>query len=141
MMFRRIVVALDGSDGSTRALGVAIRLACEQGAELLAVSVEEGLPRYAAMVGEVEEAQREANNYFAGVQREARDRAKRAGVELRAITLAGHAAQRIVEHVAVERADLLVIGHSGQTAIWGQFLGTTADKIVRHAPCSVLVVR
>ena len=38
-------------------------------------------------------------------------------------------------------ADLLVIGHSGRSGIWGRVLGTTADKIVDHAHCSVLVVR
>jgi nucleotide-binding universal stress UspA family protein len=140
-MFKRILVGLDGSAGSKRALSAAIRLAAEQGAELIAVSVEERLPHYAAMVGEVEEAKQQANEYFARVQREAYDRAKQAGIELRCVTLAGHAAQRIVEYANAEKVDLLVLGHSGHTGVWGQFLGTTADKIVRHAPCSVLIVR
>ncbi|HTE83743.1 MAG TPA: universal stress protein [Dehalococcoidia bacterium] len=140
-MFTRILVCLDGSDGAKRALAAAVRMATEQGAELLGVSVEEGLPHYAAMVGEVEEAKLQANEYFARVQQEAYDQAKLAGVELRTVTLVGHAAQRIVELASAERSDLLVLGHSGHTGIWGQFLGTTADKIVRHAPCSVLVVR
>lgn len=140
-MFKRILVGLDGSKGAHKALDAALQLAAEQGAELLAVSVEERLPHYAAMVGEVEEAKRQANDYFGRVQREAYDRAKQAGIELRAVTLAGHAAQRIVEYANAEKVDLLVLGHSGHTGVWGQFLGTTADKIVRHAPCSVLIVR
>lgn len=140
-MFKRIIVGLDGSAGSKKALGAALTLAIGQDAALIAVSIEERLPRYAGTIDEVEEAKQQANDYFGQVQREAYDRAKQAGVELRAVTLSGHAAQRLVEYVAAEHADLLVIGHSGHTAIWGQFLGTTADKIVRHAPCSVLVVR
>lgn len=138
-MFRRILVGLDGSAGSRRALGVAVQMAATYGAELLTLSVEEGLPHYAAMVGEVQEAQRQAAEYFAQLQREAYDRAKQAGVELKAATTAGHAAQRLVE--AAKDVDLLVIGHSGHTGVWGHFLGTTADQVVRHAPCSVLVVR
>jgi nucleotide-binding universal stress UspA family protein len=55
--------------------------------------------------------------------------------------LRGHAAQRVVEFARKEGADLIVIGHSGHSSVWGTFLGTTADKIVRHAACSVLVVR
>jgi nucleotide-binding universal stress UspA family protein len=93
------------------------------------------------MVDEVEETKQQANRYFERVQRDAYDRAKQMGVELYAATLTGHAAQRIVEYANAERADLLVIGHSGHTGVWGKFLGTTADKVVRHAPCSVLVVR
>ncbi len=140
-MFRRILVGLDGSEGSKRALGAALLLARQDGSEVIAVSVEEGLPHYAAMVDEVEEAKQQANQYFERVQREAYDRAKQAGIELRAATLTGHAAQRLVEYANAERVDLLVIGHSGHTGVWGKFLGTTADKLVRHAPCSVLVVR
>ena len=140
-MFKRILVGLDGSAGSKRALGVAIGLAVEQGAELRAVSVEERLPHYAAMVDEVEEAKRQANEYFQRVQREAYDHAKQAGIELQVATLAGHAAQRIMEYANAEQADLLVLGHSGHSSVWGQFMGTTADKLVRHAPCSVLIVR
>lgn len=140
-MFKRILVGLDGSEGSKRALDAALHLAQEQGAELLGLSVEEHLPRYAAMVDEVEETKQQANEYFAGVQREAYDRAKYAGVELSVATLAGHAAQEIVRYAAAREVDLLVLGHAGHTGIWGGFLGTTADKIVRHAPCSVLVVR
>ncbi|HEY8838510.1 MAG TPA: universal stress protein [Dehalococcoidia bacterium] len=140
-MFKLILVGLDGSAGSKRALGVAIGLAVEQGAELRAVSVEERLPHYAAMVDEVEEAKRQANEYFQRVQREAYDHAKQAGIELQVATLAGHAAQRIMEYATAEQADLLVLGHSGHSSVWGQFMGTTADKLVRHAPCSVLIVR
>jgi nucleotide-binding universal stress UspA family protein len=140
-MFKRILIGLDGSAGSKKALSAAIRLAIEQQAELLAVSVEERLPHYAAMVSEVDEAKREANEYFARVHREAYDQAKQAGIELRTAMRVGHAAQRILEYANAEKVDLLVLGHSGHTGVWGQFLGTTADKIMRHAPCSVLVIR
>lgn len=140
-MFNRILVGLDGSAGAFKALDAAIGLAAEHGGELVAVSVEERLPHYAAMIDEVDETKRQADAYFEGVQREAYERAKRAGIELRVRVLAGHAAQCIVDYATAEKVDLLVLGHSGHSGIWGTFLGTTADKIVRHAPCSVLVVR
>jgi nucleotide-binding universal stress UspA family protein len=37
--------------------------------------------------------------------------------------------------------DPLFVGHSGHSGLWGTFLGTTADKVVRHAPRSVFIVR
>jgi nucleotide-binding universal stress UspA family protein len=140
-MFRRILVALDGSEGSQAALNVAIRFAADRGVVLLAVSVEEHLPHYAAMVGEVDEEKQAANHYFATLLSAARERASAAGVSLQAETLAGHAAKRIVEYAALRDVDLLVIGQSGHTGPWAQLLGTTADSVVRHAPCSVLVVK
>jgi nucleotide-binding universal stress UspA family protein len=39
------------------------------------------------------------------------------------------------------RADLIVVGHSGHSSVWGRFLGSTAEKTGHHAPCSVLIVR
>ncbi len=46
-MFRKILIANDGSEGAARALSAAIKLAKGQGAELHMISVEE-LPRFAA---------------------------------------------------------------------------------------------
>jgi len=37
--------------------------------------------------------------------------------------------------------DLILVGHSGLSGVWAKFLGTTAEKVSRHAPCSVLIVR
>jgi hypothetical protein len=38
-----------------------------------------------------------------------------------------------------QHADLLVLGRSGHSAIWGRFIGTTAEKVARHVECSVLI--
>ena len=37
--------------------------------------------------------------------------------------------------------DLVVIGTHGRTGIKRVFLGSVAEQVTRHAPCSVLVVR
>ena len=139
-MFKCVVVGLDASDSSKRALLAA--LTTTNGAErIVAVSVEEHLPQYVAMRGEMDEAKQVADEFFERIGREAADLAKQHGREIEFKLLRGHAAQRIVEFARDERADLIVIGHSGHTGAVGTFLGTTAEKIVRHAPCSVLVVR
>ena len=39
------------------------------------------------------------------------------------------------------KVDLILVGHSGLSGVWAAFLGTTAEKVSRHAPCSVLIVR
>jgi nucleotide-binding universal stress UspA family protein len=45
------------------------------------------------------------------------------------------------ETVAVEHADLLVVGSHGRTGIKKLLLGSVASHVVAHAPCPVLVVK
>jgi len=139
-MFNRVVVGFDGSPSSRRALDVALNLQDAPGT-LTVVSIEENLPQYAAMRGEVDEDKRAADDYFQRIGQEAVEFAKAQGREVEFKLLRGHAAQRLVEFATGADADLVVIGHSGHSGVWGSFLGTSADKIVRHATCSVLVVR
>jgi nucleotide-binding universal stress UspA family protein len=54
---------------------------------------------------------------------------------------AGHPAQEIVRAARDHGADLVVVGHTGHLGVWGRFLGTSAEKVGRHAACSVLIVR
>jgi nucleotide-binding universal stress UspA family protein len=139
-MYRRIAVGFDGSQGARRALEVAVNLARSAKAELFLVSIEE-LPRYPAAIDEVDDEQRSAERFFKEIQDEAVQQITGAGLVVHREIRPGHAAQ-LLPHYAMEvGADLLVIGHSGHSAIWGRLLGTTADKVVEHAPCSVLVVR
>lgn len=140
-MFHRIVIAFDGSPGARRALTVGLDLARELGAAVWVLSVEEYLPHYAATVGEVLEEKDERDRYFAALQAEATAMGRERELAVRTEIRAGQAARAITAFAEEERADLLVIGHSGHSEVWGRFMGSTADKISRHAPCSVLVVR
>jgi len=72
-MYRRIIVGLDGSEGSRRALEAAIALARSAKAELFLLSVEE-LPRYPGAVDEVNGEQQAAENFFRQVQSAATSR-------------------------------------------------------------------
>jgi len=37
--------------------------------------------------------------------------------------------------------DLIVVGHSDHSELWGRMLGDTADRMADHAHCSVLIVK
>lgn len=141
-MYKQILVGLDGSEASWKALGSALELAkLNPGSEVCAVSVEEHLPRMPEVLDELAEERERENAIFAPIQAQAVSRAAEVGVVLRVKTMAGHAAQTIVRLAEQDQFDLVVIGHSGRSGVWGTFLGGTADKIVRHANCTVLVVR
>ena len=139
-MYRKILIASDGSDGARKALSTAIELSKRLGAELNMVSVEE-LPRFASSVDEIVEDKQDQNQRFARVIREARCAAEVEGIRLSARVVAGHAVPTIVELVEREGFDLLVIGFMGHSAIYNRLIGSTTDRLVELAPCPVLVAK
>jgi Kef-type K+ transport system membrane component KefB len=66
-------------------------------------------------------------------------RVSEAGVEFETKVAIGNAAKVIVEYAREMDADLIVLGHT--RSVWGNLLGATADRVVDHAHCDVLVVR
>lgn len=140
-MFRHIVVAVDGSPNSLKALDRAINLAAQTGASLDVISVEEELPRYVSKQRQVDEEKSAAARYFGHIHATAALSAAERGIALTSKVLTGHEVQTILNYVADQGTDLLVIGATGYSGVWSAFLGSTADKLVAHAPSSVLVVR
>ena len=138
-MFRKILVGLEGLEASWCAFRRGLALSRECGVELWALSVEEYLPRFAATIDEVQDEDEFENGYFARVQGEARELAEEQGVRLHCPTVAGQAARRIVELAESGRFDLIVVGHRGHIDPWPRLAGSTADRVVDQAPCSVLV--
>ncbi len=141
MLYHRILVPIDGSPGASKALRKAILLARDHDAEIAALSVEERPPRYAATVGEVEAEKQRQDAYFAWVQGEAVALAREQSVALKTEIVVGHAAESIVRYAREEAFDLIVIGQSGHSGVWGTLLGSTTDRVVEQAHCDVLVVR
>ena len=140
MPFERILVAIDGSEGSFRALDTAIELASLTGARLSGIAVEGPLPAYAATIGEVEEVKRQKDAFFAKVVAKARASAERAGVDLEVDVRPGHAAELIVRYAHRQGSDLVVVGHKGHF-LEDYLLGSTADRVAHHAHCPVLIVK
>ena len=140
-MYSKILVGIDGSEASRRALRTAIELAGTHGATVHALGVEEHLPHYAATAGEVEEAKEEQDTFFGRVMEDARRVAQEHGVPLTTEVRAGNAAQQIVLAASEGSADLIVLGAKGHSVIRDFLLGTTTDRVTHHAPCSVLIVR
>jgi nucleotide-binding universal stress UspA family protein len=139
-MYRKVLIANDGSEGAGRALRTAISLASVLRAELHMISVEE-LPRFPATIDEVDEEKQEANRIFDRVIARARVQAKAAHVKIETHVVAGQAVSSIVEFIEREGCDLLVIGYMGHSALYNRLIGSTTDRLVELAPCEVLVVK
>jgi nucleotide-binding universal stress UspA family protein len=140
-MYRRIVLAYDGSPGARAALHHAVALAGAHAAVLTVVAVEAHLPQFPATVGEVQEEHESEERDCRRWLKEAVAHADEHGVRTTTMMRAGHAPQAILHVARQVGADLVVVGHSGHSRAWGRFLGSTTEKVSRHAPCSVLIVR
>ncbi len=140
-MFKKILVANDGSENARKALQKGVDLARCLGAELHMICVEEHLPHYAATVGEVLEEKAEEDSYFAQVVREATEYARAQGVTLHSLVTPGHEVETVVRYVEQNQVDLLVIGFMGHSRVLGRVMGGSASNLTRLAPCSVLVVK
>lgn len=94
-MYRRILVAYDGSEGAREALRQGIELSRALGAELHSISVEEHLPHYAASVSEVKAAKEQIDEYFRTLTKQARDLAALSEVALETTIRQGHEVEKI----------------------------------------------
>ena len=139
-MYSRILVANDGSPGGQKALSGAIELARKLSAELHMVTVEE-LPRFPASIDEIAEEKDEANHRFAPVIDAAKAEAKGAGAAIKTHLVPGHVAEGVIGLIKQLRADLLVVGFMGHSQLYERIIGGTTDRLVRLAPCAVLVVK
>lgn len=139
-MYRRILIANDGSEGAAKALTTAIALANTLQAELHMICVEE-LPRLPDSIEEVAEERQAAGRRFEKVIHRSQAQAKLQDIKLRAHVVAGHAVPSIVDFIERDGFDLLVIGYMGHSALYNRLIGGTTDRLVELAPCAVLVVK
>ena len=64
-----------------------------------------------------------------------------AGLDLEELIVHGEAASEIVRVARERKVDLIVIASHGRTGLGRILFGSTAEAVVRHAPCPVLVVK
>src|SRR6266705_3216436 len=119
IMFKRILVPVDGSTRAERALPVAARLARAAGGSVILVQV-------AALPG----------TYSTDLASSAYAEA----IEIETKALFGAAAQTILSVAYSYSADLIVLSSQGKTGLKRWVLGSVAQKIARHSPLPVFVL-
>jgi nucleotide-binding universal stress UspA family protein len=139
-MFDKILVAIDGSPASEKALAAAVDLAAHYKADLTAIGVAQ-LPEVVGMVDEVDELRHSTEGHFRRIGEAAVAYAKSRGVALRSVVVRGHPADVIVRYAETEGTNLVVLGQHGHSRIARFFLGSTTDRISEHCPCTVMIVK
>ncbi|MBU7013823.1 MAG: universal stress protein [Theionarchaea archaeon] len=142
-MYKKILIATDGSEHSERAEAHGLMLAKRSGALVTALYVVEvvhparsiGGPPSLLLEEQKEGLMEEGKKIVDRVVQKGKDM----GVEVHPMVEEGHPAQEIIDHAA--DYDLVVVGTLGRTGLSHLLLGSVAERVVRHAPAPVLVVR
>lgn len=141
---RHILVPLDFSDNSRKALRYAIALARQFGARITLLHVVEPLI-YPADSGFVPV---EAHAWEGNLLKETKARLDAlvreempSDLAVETAVVTGNAFMEVAEVAREKKVDLLVITTHGYTGLKHLVLGSTAERVVRYAPCPVMVVR
>lgn len=146
-MFRKILVPLDGSELAERALRPAVEVAAASGTELVLLSVavlEERVVAGADGYGLLwpdqsqERYRNELESYLNSIMQE---KIALAVDDVRPLVLEGDAAATIVDTALVEDVDLIVMSTHGRSGLGRWVFGSITEKVLRAAPCPVMVIR
>jgi nucleotide-binding universal stress UspA family protein len=142
------LVATDGSDHAHHAVGFAARLPLPAGAERILVHVVRSyhpFPDYLLLDprehrAAVETVRRKQEEVGAGLLVEAQELLAAQGISAETALRNGDPATQIL-HLAAEReVDLIVAGARGVSLLEGLWMGSVADRLLKDARCSVLIV-
>ena len=139
-MFKQIVVAIDGSDHSHRALKYARDLAECTGGSLRLVHA---FPHTSDLIGYEEYDKLVARRTSQGqaILDDARAKLGQTACEVYEELLEGPPAEAILNVAETREADLIVMGTRGLGSIRSLLLGSVSSKVIQHAPCPVLLTR
>lgn len=143
--FRNIMVAVDGSDQSMRAVDVAISLAQKYDSVLTALYVvyipfgERLYPRSVWYKEFIEDIRKDSSRWCVEIQK--RGKTNRVEVEVKVKETTDSIPAEITRYAKEDKTELIVIGSRGKSELEKLFLGSVAAGVLAYAPCPVLVVR
>lgn len=128
-LYKKILLATDGSEENKKAVIHAIEQAKLSGAELHAVYVLDMKTDY------------EPKSYLSTDLSSVENIAKKEGINVKKWIVKGHPAEEILKLAKEKAADLIVMGSLGRSGIEKILLGSVADKVIRNSSIPVLIVR
>lgn len=139
-LFDRILIATDGSDRNKTAIEEGLRIGRASGSTVYAV--------YVTDLSALESASADVviRDTWTVIRQEAetalaRVKAMAEGVTLETVILEGKPAAEIVRFANEKKIDLIIIGTQGKRGLERLLLGSVAEKVIRTAPCKVLVIK
>ena len=145
---KKILAPIDFSQHSMESMRAAMELAKDVGAEVHLMHVIAPHRHFiplplATNVEQSRELAREASMIEQAEQELARIKKDDFGDSKNVSTFAvvGHPVQKLADYAKEQSIDLIVMSTHGRSSVEHMLLGGTTEKLVRNAPCSVLVIR
>ena len=141
-MFTNVLVPVDGSDNSYRALDAALLLTEKLGSSITVVNVIEQVPithiESEKLLSELLEAYKRENQEILS---KCSNIATEKGLSIKTLLLQGNPASVILDYSKKEKFDLVIVGSRGMGKFKQLILGSVSSKIVHHSPCAILLIR
>jgi nucleotide-binding universal stress UspA family protein len=137
--FHKILVGYDGSKESEKALEVALAIANTMDSKVEVLAVAQ--PPEPPTAVEMEAVLDDAREHYDKALRRIADAAKENGIEIETAVAVGHPAEQIIRQAERGLADLIVVGRRGLSALEKMVMGSVSERVLRYAPCPVLVTR
>ena len=137
MKCQHILVPIDFSQDSEHAVDTAVGLARQFQARLTllhAIHIPEAAE--VNLAAYMDKIRSEADQSMTPRLKRVQD----AGATAEAVTVVGAPSQAIVDTARDRQADLIVMGTHGRTGLRHMLIGSVAERVVRMAPCPVMVV-
>jgi nucleotide-binding universal stress UspA family protein len=146
-MFKKVLVPVDGSRGSLKAVSMAAEIGRQFGSQVTLCHVLE-LPATTLTALGMAGTPGAGDAGFTAMEKAARDILNDAQAALALPVeqvsqenMLGHPAETIIRLAESGGYDLVVMGSRGLSEVRAFFLGSVSDKVSHHAPCPVLIVR
>jgi nucleotide-binding universal stress UspA family protein len=141
-MFSKLLVPVDGSENSVRALEAAIFLSKKIDAHVTVMHVMQKPPTvYIHPQKELEELLRNYRREAEQILERCEEIGNRNGVELKKVIIEGDVASKILRFAEKEGLDMIVMGHRGSGRFKEMVLGSISQKVLNQTKSSVLIIR
>lgn len=135
----KVLIPIDNSEQSRKALERGLELAEKQGAEITIMTV---MPAAGTTLDEMRNIQQKLAAEYQSWLDEAKKLFTSKGIQVDTILEEGlTAANNIIRRAEEDKFDRIVMGATGMSALARILMGSTAAKVTAHAPCEVTVVR
>ena len=142
-MLSKILVPVDGSENSFRALEQAIFLSIKiQEAQITVLYIIEDLPSlYIYSPKIIEKLRADYKSEYTKILERCKEIAKKNKININTVLLEGDPASKIIGYSEMEKFDLIIIGSRGMGKFKEVIIGSVSNKVLHHAKCSVMLVR
>jgi nucleotide-binding universal stress UspA family protein len=142
-MLSKILVPVDGSENSFRALEHAIFLSTKiQEAQTTVLYIIEDQPSlYIYSPKTMEKVRADYKRESTKILERCKEMANKSGINIHTVLLEGDPASKIIGYSEREKFDIIIIGSRGMGKFKEVILGSVSNKVLHHAKCSVMLVR